>query len=996
MGLFSSKTKYYVSSSTCAIFDQDNRINQYQSAMLDWTQNSEYEHYEYMKNFYDTSRLRGFRSFLTWWEKQDNYDTFGNITSTFYNSPSTDNSVIAEAIRDIVGIPSNAVTFTVYNSSISYFSVDFWIKYLATQQGKVDWVYQGTDADYELEWSDDDTVITATFTDGRVISGNLPSNYSYNNSRFLNISYSWLTQETTESSGDGGTTITVTSSSYHYGYYCYQEGTGNSTLDAIIASGISTGDSATFYPVIPLRTDSAWYTGDTADKINDALDFLEIVGDKEDYDTSYEYLQYAIEEGIEDGDIGDVDYATLVLSIAINSNHSSDTKYLYNFFYNLHTNYGLQNTTPISGANTIYSTIEDYLSAAIGSYTDASGVYQESSSVTGNRSFEIRCTSSNLDLVYDWDGSIYVECNGQFKPDAEVGDYGVLSGKFTYSWVAKEPSTDSEGNVVTRCDEDGCEIVYENVKHSTSYNMIVFCHQYAENRWHGVIYIGLYLTNLIYHGKSIGTDAVEAHQESSSLGTVTHNFHSPAEANQNINVDSFTFSYIIAEGDLSTGFIIPLEQTSFYAIGVVDGCEVSYGSQFIVFNCWESKKVKWYQRGWIGQIISFVGLVISIYFGFAPGIAFFGAMFLATMALKLLEMALSILTTIFGESLGTQIYNWILMIVKIALIIISIVWPPAALVCAVVMYSITAGQVLMNGGSLTSAMVKGFIAAAATYAASTFGPTEGSQILTETTAEGTTSIVVGEGAMGAVGNYGLSVGWSYSTIAAVQTGVQGAVIGAATGLTNTIATGSYGDALKAALTGGAAGFAAGFVTSMSQVGWAKLTGSTYNIGTGIAAANPTTAEDTWGQLTNMAKLAVGKIIENPNTYVKLMSVAQDAYYYHKLANLENDYQEYANEEAAAWRVLRVLASQTTNTITAEVLCIFQSISGKALCESAGSDTLGTLSWDNFRAFALMTGTEYCNAVTQQPSQFVDSKLSISSIYTPEPLYYNQTYSTFAL
>ena len=80
-----SKTTYYVSSSTFPMFDDSSRVNQYAAAMLDYTANSPIEHSEYIKSFYNTSRLRNYRGYLNWCEKNGFYDIFGKVNADFYS-----------------------------------------------------------------------------------------------------------------------------------------------------------------------------------------------------------------------------------------------------------------------------------------------------------------------------------------------------------------------------------------------------------------------------------------------------------------------------------------------------------------------------------------------------------------------------------------------------------------------------------------------------------------------------------------------------------------------------------------------------------------------------------------------------------------------------------------------------------------------------------------------------------------------------------------------
>lgn len=164
-----SKTKYYVASSLSPIFDGDNRINQYEAAILDYASNSPIEMSEYMRQYFNTTRLRNYRGWLNYWNTHGFADEFGSISSTFYGDADINNETAAEGLKQILNPPENKELF-VYRAVLNYFSEDFWIKYLATQQGYAEWVYQEYDLDYEVEYPTPNT-IKATFVDGRVIEG---------------------------------------------------------------------------------------------------------------------------------------------------------------------------------------------------------------------------------------------------------------------------------------------------------------------------------------------------------------------------------------------------------------------------------------------------------------------------------------------------------------------------------------------------------------------------------------------------------------------------------------------------------------------------------------------------------------------------------------------------------------------------------------------------------------------------------------------------------
>lgn len=288
-----SKTVYYVSSSTSPIFNPSARISNFEAAMLDYTANATIDLSEYIKSFYNVSRLRNIRNVLKYAETSGYSNALGRINATFYGDASFDNVAVANAIRSKFPC-SLGETFGVYKTTMGFFNEDFYIKYLASQQGKAHLVYQDSDANYTLSY--DGNTIIAKFNNGATVSGTLPT--ISGSSRFLEISYvktrakqiqvknpnytppiveeptkpevtpTAETEPDTEIPDTGEETptepevppepefITITVYEYDYGFYYYQEDTGNSSLDSLIKNNGMKAEN-TFYPVIPLRTNTA-------------------------------------------------------------------------------------------------------------------------------------------------------------------------------------------------------------------------------------------------------------------------------------------------------------------------------------------------------------------------------------------------------------------------------------------------------------------------------------------------------------------------------------------------------------------------------------------------------------------------------------------------------------------------------------------------------------------------------------------------------------------
>ena len=522
-------TETYVASYSYPLFDADNRMNSFLSAMLDYTSNSQIEQSAYMRDYYTPARFRNYRAFLNWWNNSGNSNVFGKIQAKFYGDPTVDNVSVANAIRSYISFREGATNFAVYSTSLNFFSEDAWIRHLATQQGKEAWIYQPDEYAYTISYPTDSS-IKATFTkipenqkeeypdsSTWIIQGALPT-YTPN-SRFLEISYSYLTvTEEDEVTIVDGKTVVIHHTVYkdYYGYMDYQEGSGIPYLDSIIANS-GTVAAGTFFPVIPIRTNTAWYTGDKATRINNTLRFLEIYDSLKNRADPYGSFKASLTENIQ-GSLGDIDYMTLVHGVTLNTKDQSDLKYIYTFFLNLHVNEALsRGEDPLTvwnprstyvGSNFFGAFVENTVHKwHINEGGKSSWFRKGDIGSSFHHHLNITCASSNLNYDYHWAMSEYFEANGKFRPDAKVNDYGVLTGSFVYTWTTMEPDTDNEGNVITHWDEDtqSSVVSYHAVEHSIPFTFTLFCHQESEDRWRFTLYVCLELTNHIYAGKSIIT-----------------------------------------------------------------------------------------------------------------------------------------------------------------------------------------------------------------------------------------------------------------------------------------------------------------------------------------------------------------------------------------------------------------------------------------------------------------------------------------------------------
>lgn len=986
MGLFSSKKKYYVSSSTFPIFDPDKRINQFQAANIDKVANSQLEYSEYLKNYYDTSRLRNYRGYLNWCKKNNFSQILGNTTTDFYSNTSVDVNAVKDAIIGNFQLTPED-EFGVYSASINLFSIDFYIKQLVTEQGKADLLHNAS-ISYELEYPDDSHV-TVKFSNGAIVTGSIPS-YKFRD-RFLEIAYSITTTKVVtvppnppdpsippdptlpEPKPEEQLSIT-----FKYGYIHYKEGTGNSALDLIIKNNGSQKKQS-FFPVIPLRAWTAWIGGEQGVLIGKALKYLEVYSGKGSPEECYKSIQKACVDGMKQGSINDIDYITMVPSVSLATDNNADSRYLYEFFYNLYANEAIANGEPESSIHVAKDLTRKlgFLSkfiSSIGRRAEKAGF------TTGYyQKFNLINETSYLNLSYQWAGSAYFEANGQFRPEAKIGEYGVLFGEYTYTYshyVLEEYAQDNDGNSKYR---------WVKITEIETFPVTMFCHQYAKSRWHTLMFADLKLSDHVYHGKYVETFAVDAVKDVASTGSVQHNFTTDKPINSK-EVDAppvvkgifdrpgpkpdsvfpafydFNLKYVKKTGDSNFALIIPLENETFKEIGYVAQGEIAYGSQYFIFNCWIKKKIKWYQQGFFSVVLSFIGMNIALaIMPIAPitgtiAFTYFATALVITASAFMLELTQMILNAVFGERLGARIYSFARSLLGVVCAFVAKIPVFGQVIAAAIMFSVVSGEVLNAGGSLKDAFIKGSIAGALSIAASSAGQY----------ATGATS-ALGETASSAIG-----------------AGVSSAITSTGTAL---LQGESVGDALKAGLKSGVLG---GVLNYAAEIGKDFL--EAQGLLDKLSPTSGTNSSTPSSNISNKVDLSFSgfiknEVIQNPMTYGKLLNMIQEEVYFHKMANLENDYQEFANKYAAAQKAFNEIVASQVNTVTAEFLCKMQANIGRMLTQFP--EMLQTMNPESFLIVSTAVGSDQLKAILGAVPGYVDSKLSIDG-YVPLQLHYTQT------
>jgi hypothetical protein len=346
----------------------------------------------------------------------------------------------------------------------------------------------------------------------------------------------------------------------------YERNTGNVGLDALFATA---GSGGTFFPPIPLRLNNRFVSdtilGDIYPKAKRAL--------KKAVSASFDDL---IEKIADNESIGDIDYAFAVFGVSLNVKENACKRYLYEFFQETmlgqdlsgagYTNWKLA----WEASHTQWMTWQGWYYAQSEPGTEGYATEEPPRpTYPPAPSYQIRTASDgrpdvNYDMTVSWVGVEETVGSGQGKPGAKVGEL----------WFDTQP-TDVFIQSAYISETDGT-VPYE----AQRIDHVRLTWQTSANTWRRLDIHGLKHRNLVYGGKAIEIMASEA----------------------------------LADADES-GFIIPLHEDVFRRMPLVEATQMSTACCFLVFNCYEIVKQKWYQSSLFKIFLVVAVIAITVYTG---------------------------------------------------------------------------------------------------------------------------------------------------------------------------------------------------------------------------------------------------------------------------------------------------------------------------------------------------------------------------------------------
>lgn len=346
--------------------------------------------------------------------------------------------------------------------------------------------------------------------------------------------------------------------------FIYKKGDGNAVLDAMFNQK---SEIQGFYPFIPFRIDNK-FLSDTylPDVYTQAKK-----GYKKATTGRYDDL---VDELKDNDSIDDIDYAYTVFGVSLNVLENASRKYVYVFFKEILNDYG-------SGS---YGSWQAEWDAAKESETTWAA-WKTAQSTPGDPLYgtpeptklayppmptnSIKISSGNnpvmnFDMTISWNSMIEETGVGLIKPDAHNDELWFTIGD---TETFEELNWTNEGGTWRNLPTGSVDV-----------DEIVLNWQVNENNWRKLRIKGLLHKNLVYKSKSVDITAKEALED-------------PDES----------------------GFIVPLHDGVYRSLGLVTGTQMATACSFMVFNCYQVVKQKWYQTT-IFKIILVIIIIVIAYF----------------------------------------------------------------------------------------------------------------------------------------------------------------------------------------------------------------------------------------------------------------------------------------------------------------------------------------------------------------------------------------------
>lgn len=428
--------------------------------------------------------------------------------------------------------------------------------------------------------------------------------------------------------------------------WIYRIGSGIAELDNLLNV---VSDYGQFFPMIPFRLDNKFLS-----EIPGMSDELALAKKafKKAFGGKYNDI---LEQLAESEDLEDMDYIYAVFGVSLNAIDRSARRYMYEFFQRL---MGDQ----IGGANSAAQFNAD-MQAYVTAYNAWLAWKQRNSGGGSGPLFGSdpepvippKPTLPSNEIVIKSDNINYdIRLLWNFITEHEQTGLGKVGARFNDLWFEYRGETVIEDPMYTGNDNDGSGVISDN---TLKYETVRLYWQYEENKYRYMDLSGLVHKNYVYEGKNVTITAKEA----------------------------------LDDGDES-GFIVPLHYATFRAARLVDSTQMSGACVYLVFNCYEKVKQKWWQTGFFKVIFAVVVAIVSVAFTGGAGLGLLGSNLAVGSALGLTGISAAIAGSI-ANALAALVLTTVISKVTENLGIIG------AIIGAVISMAISGAMMsLQNGG----------------------------------------------------------------------------------------------------------------------------------------------------------------------------------------------------------------------------------------------------------------------------------------------------------
>lgn len=336
----------------------------------------------------------------------------------------------------------------------------------------------------------------------------------------------------------------------------YQKGTGNAVYDAMFDVPAAMGE---FFPFIPVRM---WNNFISEEYMPEQLPWNKKAC-KRVFDKKFSFL---VDQLASSESIGDIDFAYCVFGTALNTKENAARKYIFRFFQYVNT-YGTGGDAEYqawrvkwqAAANQQAKWVEwrDAQSNPLDPLFGKPEPSRASYPATPYRKIQCRSEKFNFNMNIMYTGIEETVYPGEFKPGAKQGEVEfTVADETTY----KEYLVSS--GIVSDREFTGNTI---------------FMKWQEKGQYRQLAVSGLWHNYMIYGGKGVdihGPDAIRDPEES--------------------------------------GFLIPLHEGVFRSMNLKDATQMGNAAAYMVLNCYQVTKQKWYQSTWFKIVLIVAVIVITI------------------------------------------------------------------------------------------------------------------------------------------------------------------------------------------------------------------------------------------------------------------------------------------------------------------------------------------------------------------------------------------------